>query len=326
MNLKLDRGRRTLACGVLLAAAGLVSCGGGEQVQAFAPNRALAFGDESSVIDDFKGNANGRKYSVNATVSDTDLTLDCAKLPIWIQVAATHYGLVFPQCNAGTTPVAAPASRIRATPNATVADLAAQIDAQAAESAFTPRDLAMVLVGQNDVFAEYAQFPGVGETQLIANVEARGKVLGEQVNRIATAGAKVLVSTIPDLGLTPFAAAERKANTDTDRAALLSRLTARFNASMRATIINDGRMIGLILFDEYTQVIYRIVNGGGFTNVIDPVCDPAKAPALVDCTTQTLVSGGGASTYLWADSTHLSAGGQQALGSLAAQRAVNNPF
>ena len=69
-------------------------------------------------------------------------------------------------------------------------------------------------------------------------------VLGEQVTRIATSGAKVLLSTVPDLGLTPFGLAERAANTDTDRSALLTRLTARFNAKMRATIPNDGRMIG----------------------------------------------------------------------------------
>lgn len=326
MNLKSDRWRRALACGALLATLGLVSCGGGQQVQAFAPNRVLAFGDESSVIDDFKGDANGRKYSVNGVVSATDPTLVCTAFPLWIQSTATAYGMVFPQCNIGTTPVVSPASRIRATPNAKVADLAAQIDAQSAESAYTARDLAMVLIGQNDVLAAYAQFPSVPEAQLIATVEAAGKALGEQVNRLAGTSAKVLISTIPDLGLTPFAAAEKAANTDTDRAALLTRLTGRFNASMRATITNDGRMIGLILFDEYTQVIYRVVNGGGFTNVTNAVCDPAKAPTLLDCTSQTLVTNGSASTWLWSDSTHLSAGGQEALGTLARQRASNNPF
>ena len=39
-----------------------------------------------------------------------------------------------------------------------------------------------------------------------------GRVLGDQINRLANAGAKVLISTIPDLGLTPFAIAERAAH------------------------------------------------------------------------------------------------------------------
>ena len=95
---------------------------------------------------------------------------------------------------------------------------------------------------------------------------------------------------------------------------------------MRATIVNDGRRIGLVLLDEYIQSVVAVVNGGGFTNVVNVVCDTTKAPTLPECTSLTLVSGGSASTWLWADTTHLSSGGQQALGSLASQRAANNPF
>jgi phospholipase/lecithinase/hemolysin len=95
---------------------------------------------------------------------------------------------------------------------------------------------------------------------------------------------------------------------------------------MRATIVNDGRKIGLILLDEYLQIIVRVVNGGGFTNVTDVACDTTKAPTLPECTTLTLVTGAAPLSYLWADKTHLSAGGQQALGSLGIARAQNNPF
>ena len=326
MNVKMDRWRRALGCATVAAAIGLVACGGGDQVEPFEPNRTIAFGDESSVLDNSVNASNGRKYSINATVSETDPTLNCALLPLWTQVLASRYGLTFPQCNNGTTPVASPTGRIRAVPGAKVADLSAQIDAQQAESAFTSKDLVTVLIGQNDVLAQYAQYDTLGEAQLVANVEAAGVALGTQVNRIAEAGGKVLVSTIPDLGLTPFAFDERKAHTDVDRAALLTRLTQRFNASMRATIVNDGRKIGLILLDEYLQIVVRVVNGGGFTNVVNVACDTTKAPTLPDCTTLTLVSGAGALTNLWADTTHLSAGGQQALGSLAIARAQNNPF
>ena len=77
---------------------------------------------------------------------------------------------------------------------------------------------------------------------------------------------------------------------------------------MRATVVNDGRKIGLILLDEYIGIVVRIINGGGFSNVTDVACDRTKAPTLLDCTTFTLVTGAGAATYLWADPTHLSAG------------------
>ena len=323
MKSKLDRWRRALLYGVALASVGMASCGGGEQVQKFAPNRVIAFGDETSVIDDFKGDANGRKYTVNATVSATDATLACRINPIWVQVLARAYGLVFPQCNPPPNAVVAPVSRIRAAAGARVADIAAQIDAQIAESAFTPKDLVTVLVGQNDVLAQYAQYPGVGEPQLIANIEAAGVALGNQVNRIADASAKVLISTAPDVGLTPFAVAEKAAHTDIDRAGLLTRLTARLNASMRATIQNDGRKIGLILTDEYIHAVVRVAGGGGFTNVVAAVCVP---PSALDCTTLTLIAGGSGTAYLWADTTHLSSGGHAQLGSLALTRATNNPF
>ena len=108
-----------------------------------------------------------------------------------------------------------------------------------------------------------------------------------------------------DEGLTPFATAENAAHPGSDRAGLLTRLTARFNATMRATIVNDGRMIGLVLHDEYFRTIYLTAGGGGFTNLSTPICSPCRLP---NCTSLTLVAGRAASTYLWADSTHLSSG------------------
>jgi len=326
-----DDRRRVLGCIVVTAAMLLaVACGGsGEPTTRFRASRVIAFGDESSLIVDLAGDANGHKYSVNATVSDTDPTIACAVNPIWIQSVATLYGLVFPQCNPGPIPDPAPVSRIRAALGARSADLAAQIDAQQAESPLHSGDMVTVMVGANDVLAQYAQYPTVGEAELIANLEAAGAETGRQLNRLADTGAKVLVSTIVDMGFTPFAANENRANTDIDRAALLSRLTARYNAGMRATMVNDGRRIGLVLLDEYIGSVAKNLGLGGFTNVNTGVCDLTKStltpPSSLDCTAQTFISGG-TPTYLWADNLHLSATGQSSLGTLALSRAENNPF
>src|SRR5437763_1751343 len=103
----------------LLAAA----CGGGEQSSHFHASRILAFGDESSLIVDPAGTGNGSKYTVNATVSATDPSILCTSNPLWIQGVANNYGLVFPECNTGATPVPAPTSRIRAAFGARAADL-----------------------------------------------------------------------------------------------------------------------------------------------------------------------------------------------------------
>jgi len=320
--------RRALG-GVAVVAAALVaaSCGGGEPTTRFHASRVIALGDESSMLVD-AGDHNGRKYSVNATVSDVDQTIVCTTNPLWIQSVALFSGLVFPECNSVTS-TTSPVSRIRAQLGAQAGDLAAQIDAHQSESPFQAGDMVTVMVGMYDVIAAYQQYPAVSEPELIAVVEAAGAETGRQVNHLTDLGAKVLLATIFDMGFTPFGAAERAAHADTDRAALLSRLTFRYNASMRATIVNDGRRIGLILMDEYVTSVGTIAGFGGFTNGTTGVCDLTKStfvpPSSLDCTAQTFISGG-TSTFFWADTLHLSATGQSVLGTLALNRAQNNPF
>ena len=321
-------GRSALRVGVLGAAL-LAACGGGEQVETFRAKRLIAFGDETSVI-----NADRSKYSVNAVQTADNTQVDCSSNALWIQTVASVYGLVFPQCN--LLPVADPVSRIYATAGARAADIGAQIDLKLAADAFTEKDMVTMLVGANDILAQYAQYPGVPEVQLRINVEAAGAELAAQVNRIANLGAKVLLSTTPDMGYTPFAVIEIAANPG--RADLLARLSERFNAKLRANIMNDGRKIGLIKLDEYVQGVAkaRLAGGGIFVNTTLAACLPS-AP-LPTCTSLTLGTNAGAVpppttptaadgiTWLWSDATHLSAGGQVSLGSLAVTRALNNPF
>ena len=323
VNSREKRGRR-LGAAALAATLLVAACGGGsEPERRFHATRVIAFGDESSLIVDTRNNANGSKYTVNATVSETDQTLVCGANAVWSQSVAASYGLFFPECNPSA--VVAPTSRIRAAFGARAADLGAQIDAQQADSPLGAGDMTTVLIGEHDVLAEYRKYPAVGSDQLIANVEAQGAEVGRQVNRITDTGAKVLLSTIIDVGYSPFATGER----DADRITLLSLLSQRFNASMRATIVNDGRKIGLILLDEFTVQVIKIPGFGGFTNPINGVCDLTKSaltpPSTLDCTLQTFVEGG-TQTYVWADDLHLSASAQNALGTAAISRTQNNPF
>ena len=322
--------RAALGAGVLAGALLTASCGGGSQVSTFRATRVLAFGDETSLIVDANGNSNGLKYAINGTVSATDPTVSCSLNPLWIQSVARLYNLVFAQCNTATPPVASPTSRIRATLGAKAADLSAQIDAQQVQSPIGAGDISTVLVGENDVLSLYLQYPAVSEATLTAAAEAAGATVGTQVNRLADAGSKVLISTIVDAGVTPFAVFEKGAHADTDRAALLTRLTARFNASLRATMVNDGRRIGIILLDELVSAVAKVTGLNGFTNSTVGACDLTRStqtpPSILDCTDLTLITGASSTAYLWADDRHLSAGGQASLGSLAVTRAQNNPF
>jgi phospholipase/lecithinase/hemolysin len=329
VNSREQRGRRrgiaALAATLLVAACG----GGGEPTSRFHATRVIAFGDESSLIVDTRNDANGNKYSVNATVSATDPTVLCGFNPVWSQSVAASYGLVFPECNPPATAVATPTSRMRAAFGARAADLAAQIDAQQAESPLGAGDMVTVLVGMHDVLAAYRQYPTIGVNQLTANVEAQGAEVGRQVNRITDTGANVLLSTIIDVGFSPYATAERQAHADIDRSVLLSQLSQRFNASMRATIVNDGRRIGLLLLDELSVQVYKFPGFQNFTNPYSGVCDLTKSkltpPSVLDCSDQTFVTGGGPG-FFWADDLHLSASAQTVFGTAAISRAQNNPF
>jgi outer membrane lipase/esterase len=136
----------------------------------------------------------------------------------------------------------------------------------------------------------------------------------------------VLIATIPDVGITPFAASEGSAN-----ATILSTLTARFNSKLRIGLINDGHMIGLILLDEAVQAAKK----SGTINATDPACDAAAI--LPDCSLLTLTTaatttmptpptGATVTSWLWADATRLGVYGQSTLSALAATRAQGNPF
>jgi hypothetical protein len=200
-----------------------------EQTSNFHPTRIIAFGDETSSIVDIDGNFNGHKFSVNGTALGTDTTIDCAHHPIWIQSLATAFGtFVFPTCNPAGSAVFDPPNRIRATVGARAADLSSQIDAQLAESDFRDGDMVTVLVGMHDVLTQYAQYPTISEPDLTANVEAAGREVARQVNRLAAGEAKIIVATIPDVSYSPYALAQKASYIDTDRQLLIQRLVVAF--------------------------------------------------------------------------------------------------
>lgn len=310
---KLLRQVRAVAL-VGFTAALLVACGGGtSQNEPFLPERVVALGDENSLI-----TPAGLKYSVNALAASG--AVDCSVNPLWVQNVLSSYGYVFPQCNPSNQ--LGPQGVMRASLGARVADLKTQVDAQVAAGGFGTKSLVTVLVGTHDVLDLYAEFPRRSEAELIAEARVRGEQLAAQVNRLVDLGAKVIISTVPDMGLSPFGLAQKAAVTDIDRSALLSRLTAALNGRLRVNVINDGRFIGLVLADEMVQAMSRSPISFGLVDAGKPVC----AVALPDCTTSTLIESGNAGTYLWADSIRLSLGGHVQLGALARQRALNNPF
>lgn len=290
----------------------LAGCGGGtSQVQAFIPDRIVVFGDEHSSF-----TADGRKYSINALAADG--SIDCESNPLWTQTVAAVYGYKFAQCQ-GTTPEAR--AFTFAAPGATVDDVRAQIDAQAALG-FNDKDLVLVMAGANDVLQIYAaRTPADSDDALIARARERGTALAAQVNRLVGLGAKVIIATMPDVSVTPWAIARGAAD-----AALLKRLSAGFNGRLRVNILNDGRFIGLVLADETLQSAVQVPSAFGLTNVTAAACKDSVPLPGCQADAASLVEGASAVTWLWADAQYFGPALHRQIGLIAASRAQSNPF
>ena len=307
------------AASLLAAVALLAACGGGTtQYEPFYAERVFAFGDETSTLTDAPA-GNGRKFSINGVGEDGNV--DCRLNPLWVQSVASQYGFVFAECNPNGLPD--PKAFMYAAAGAKVNDVTLQVEvANLQVGRFRDKDLATVLAGTNDILELYGRYPVESRENLLAEARTRGERLAKAVNRLVELGAKVIISDLPNVGLTPFALKQKALHTDIDRAALLTDLTTAFNEQLGVNILLDGRFVGLVQADLQFRAIAQSPGSYGFLNVTQGAC--AVAPPL--CRTDTLEPDAGAFVYLWADDTRMSSGGQAQLGTLAVDRAARNPF
>lgn len=323
-----------------VTALALAACGGGTRVEDFRPNRVIAFGDEYSVFAPATSASAAeatasqaliaaRKYNVNAYELNASgvaqANFDCRSNPLWIQQVAGAFGLTFQDCRGSITN---PTGLTRAAVGAKAGDVKTQVDNFLATSgnSFTDQDLVTMMAGQNDVLELYAAFPATAGDTLIAAARDRAKLLAQEANRVATSGPAVIVMRIPNMDLSPFGRAQ-----SADGRSLLRRLTEAYNISLQLNLINDGHLIGLVYGDAEVNNMNDFAPAYGISNVADAWCAQPDTTLLPDCTTKTPSAAASAASatagnYLWAGSTMLGPTGQARLGTLAADRALNNPF
>jgi lysophospholipase L1-like esterase len=316
-----------------LAVTGLASCGGGTQVESFVPARVIAMGDEASLV-----NPDGTKFTVNGVVFTTDNTvtppvtapavpkaLDCASNQVWTQQVAYSFGMSFPGCaTAGYTPTGV----MLATAGATVTGLTSQVNTYLGGTV-NSNDLVTVMVGTNDIIAA-----AESSANPVAAVRAAGTQVGAEVVRITDRGAKVVVSTVPNLGMAPYAISRETGAPGT--VAFMSDLSTQFNTALRLKLqdVRDGgRAVGLVLADELVLAMVRNPVGYALVNWTLPICPVAATLTSCDMTTITPAAidpAGVTANYgydwLWADDRHLGGNAQSRLGALGVNRARNNPF
>lgn len=328
-----NRARRALqglASGLALVL--LAACGGGtEQITPFEPTRYIVFGDEQSVLT--ADVPLGRKYTVNAL--DSNGAIGCAintsSQPslIWTQILGATYNFVFAECNPSALPVTA---FTYAAAGAKADDFAAQVaQARAVHGSFGCHDMMSVLIGANDVvdlFENVYLLSPTPETAnaVVAELSARATRVGQIVAQItANNGPAFIVSTAPQMELTPYARAQSLAHPNANVIGVLDQFSTAFNTALRTTIPNDGTRWGLVELDSLLNAGATNPGGYGLTNVVDAACTPATW-GTPDCTTNTLVPNANTSTWLWASNKWMGWVAHFNLGNFARSRAQGNPF
>lgn len=339
MNFRVDRWsavalRSSLVVLTTVSALLLSSCGGGgqsSQSKRFKPTLMVVFGDESSLL--LPGSTptavDGLKYTNNGSSPGTT-TPDCRFNPIWVQQLAAQYDLVFAECN----PLgAAVTAQMRAKAGAKVEGtdgLVAQVDAflaSAPGNVAVPKDLLTIMIGTNDILELYNSVKSSALTQSAAVAEAqrRARLVAAQIDRLTNKSntlGRVIYSTIPELGLTPFGLSQSPADQT-----LLNLLTNSFNNEMRLNVYDNGRSRGFMNTAQTFRNIYDEGKDGDsvgdIINVKNPVC--GTTPVL-SCDSSTLVSDGTAINYLWAGDRYFSFAAHDFIGNEAVDLATGLPW
>ena len=201
---------------------------------------------------------------------------------VWAQWVADYYGTDATTDNQGGTNYAIGGARLD-TPVANAIPVTAQIDLYLSThgGVADPNALYTVWGGGNDLLA-FDIFAPVG-TQMVA-----------AVGRLHAAGARyILVPTIPDAGLTPFALSAGLGSAATS-------VANSFNAQIFSSLANAGlRVIPLNTF-QLQQEIVAEASRYGFTNINSPACPGSS----LTCTPDDYVVPGADQTYVFADGVH----------------------
>ena len=203
---------------------------------------------------------------------------------VWAQWLADYYGTDATTDNQGGTNYAIGGARID-TPVANTIPVTAQVELYLSTHGgrADPNALYTVWGGGNDLLA--FDFAAPVGTQMV-----------EAVGRLHDAGARyILVPTLPDAGLTPFAISAGGAVP-----ALATSIANSFNEQIFGALGNAGlRVIPLNTFQLQQEIVADYASYG-FTNITSPAC---SGSSLV-CTPANYVVPGADQTYVFADGVH----------------------
>ena len=261
----------------------------------------------------------------SANQRTTTTTYNCGTPRIWVHVLARAYGRGFnSQCVVDPFNGAVSYAAFGAQTD----DVIAQIAAHRGE--LNSSTLVTIMVGQNDILAQYAIVrasgnPSTAEAAAITELQARADRMAAAVKDVIGTGAKVVLSLTPSLNNSP------KGVSGLEDGALLSRMVVAYNDRLYVRGLGNvsGRDLVGVNPDSFTNTTTRSTSYVHSTALCDTSAltkpDGATTSGLPSdvlfCTTANIVPGGSLSTYMWADATHFAPLGHSLIGSLAFNRA-----
>ncbi len=155
--------------------------------------------------------------------------------------------------------------------------------------------------GANDFFVLSAQFAAgqITSAQLQAAMGQAAIDLAAQAARLRAAGAQyIVVQRLPDLGKTPFAAAQGAQATATA-------ISNFFNSTLDAALGAAGLPVIQVNTSQLLNEVIANPAAYGFVNTTVPVCTTSSS---LQCTPSTLRDPNGNLTWVWADGVHPTTG------------------
>jgi len=214
-----------IACVVALALSG---CGAGTITSALKPDRFVVFGDGMSDIG---------TYGARLTVND-------GGLGVWVEQMVARYGKPLTLAASGGTAYARAHARVASKPDAAgrsdTLTLTEQIDSFLLRDKIGANDVFIVNAGISDLLVQAGAMTAGAQTeaQMLAQLAAAGRAMGEQTRRLVDAGARyVVVVGSYNLGRSPWARTLLK------QEALLERASLHFNNNFLESVVDLGARV-----------------------------------------------------------------------------------
>jgi outer membrane lipase/esterase len=238
--------------------------------------------------------------------------------PVWSELVSTYYGVTPNASNASNGNIFAQGgARVALDSSATPPGGAQRpVTTQITEylarggGAADPGALYAVWAGGNDFLQNFQAFSAgsITQAQLQANFLAAATAEIGQVARLRAAGARyIAVFALPDIGVTPFAAAAGPA-----AAGAATALSAGYNTTLFTGLQSAGlKVIPVDVFSLFAEIRANPL-AYGFTNTTGIACGPfppiTTSGNAQFCLPSNLVAPNADTTYLFADGVHPTTG------------------